>query len=154
MIEPECPRSIPTGLSTTRATTVTLSHPIPNTTLCTVTGTVDWNSRSLLRHALTQARHDDNLHLVIDLSAVTAMDSAGPYTLLEARVKHHLHGGGHLAVITNPHSSAIPELHGVAIQAAFDVHPNLADALHACAHATTSTSHPPSQTTTQAQPAC
>jgi hypothetical protein len=60
------------------------------------------------------------------------MDSAGPYTLLEARLKHRLSGGGHLAVITDSTSSrAIPELHSVAIRAAFDVHPTLTDALHA-----------------------
>jgi anti-anti-sigma factor len=106
------------------ALTVTLSRPQPETTVCSVTGAVDWNTRPVLRKALTEARQDDNAHLVIDLSAVTSMDSAGPYTLLEARVKHHLHGGGHLAVITNPTATTIPELHGVAIRAAFDVHPH------------------------------
>jgi len=123
------------------AITVALSRPRPQTTVCSITGVVDWSTRPVLRKALTDARHDDNAHLVIDLSGVTAMDSAGPYTLLEARFKHHLDGGGHLAVITNPNSSAIPELHGVAIRAAFDVHPALVGALDACSHTET----PPSQ---------
>jgi hypothetical protein len=66
---------------------------------------------------------------------------ATPYTLLEARFKHHISGGGHLAVIANPDSPAIPELQIVALKASFDFHANLADALHACASADTSTGH-------------
>jgi anti-anti-sigma factor len=127
--------------SATPAITVTLSRPQPNTTVCSVTGAVNWNTRPLLSNALTQARHDDNAHLVIDLSAVTFMDSAGPYTLLEARVKHRLTSGGQIAVITNPNPSAIPELQNVAIHAAFNVYPTLTDALHACTHSNTPTSH-------------
>jgi anti-anti-sigma factor len=101
--------------------------------VCTVTGAVDWNTTSLVKRALTEARCDHNVHLVIDLSAVTSMDSAGPYTLLEARFKHHIGGGGHLAVIADPDSHAIPELQIVALKASFDFHASLADALHACA---------------------
>ena len=121
--------------------TVALSRPQPDTTVCTVTGAVDWNTTSLVRRALSEARQDDNVHLVIDLSAVTSMDSAGPYTLLEARFKHHLGGGGHLAVIADPDSHAIPELQIVALKASFDFHASLADALHACASADISTGH-------------
>lgn len=105
----------------------------------------DWNTTPLLRRALSEARWDDSVHLVIDLSAVTSMDSAGPYTLLEARFKHHLGGGGHLAVIADPDSHAIPELQIVALTASFDFHSTLADALHACASADTSTSHEPNR---------
>jgi anti-anti-sigma factor len=137
MIDLERSPQPPPNPAQTPTLTVTLSRPQSHTTVCTVTGTVDWNTRPLLRNALTQARHDDNAHLVIDLSAVTAMNCAGPYTLLEARAHHH--GGGHLAVVTNPHSSAIPELHTVAIRAAFDVHPTLISALHSCTPATTPT---------------
>jgi len=128
--------------------TVTLSRPQPTTTACTVIGAVTWNTRPLLSNALTRARCNDNTHLIIDLSAVTSMDSAGPYTLLEARVKHHLTGGAPIVVITNPNSSAIPELQAVAIHAAFTVYPTLTDALHACAHSHTPTSHPTPPTTT------
>ena len=121
--------------------TVALSRPRPDTTVCTLTGAVDWNTTPLVRQALTEARQADNVHLIIDLSAVTSMNSAGPYTLLEARARHHLGGGGHLAVIANPDSHAIPELHIVALKASFDFHANLADALHACASVDSSTSH-------------
>jgi S-adenosyl methyltransferase len=60
--------------SATPALTVTLSRPQPTTTVCTVTGAVTWNTQPLLSNALTQARRDDNAHLIIDLSAVTFMD--------------------------------------------------------------------------------
>jgi anti-anti-sigma factor len=124
------------------AITVTLNRQAHDTTVCTVVGTVDWNTRALLRNALVEAGQDDNVHLVIDLSAVTFMDSAGPYTLLEARFRHGLEGAGHLAVVADPNSSAIPELQSVAIWAAFDVHPTLTDALHACARTGTPTATP------------
>ena len=60
--------------ATLAALSVTLSRPQPTTTVCSVTGAVNWNTRPLLSNALTQARHDDNAHLVIDLSAVTFME--------------------------------------------------------------------------------
>lgn len=122
--------------------TVTLNRHVHDTTVCTVAGAVDWNTRSPLRNALVEAGQDDNAHLVIDLSAVTSMDSAGPYTLLEARFRHRLKGAGHLVVVADPNSSAIPELQSVAIRAAFDVHPTLTDALHACARTNTRTATP------------
>ena len=129
------------GSSGTSAITVSLTRHQRDTTVCTVVGAVEWNTRSLVRDALIEAGRDGIVHLVIDLSAVTSMDSAGPDTLLEARFKHRLSGGGHLAVITHPSSRAIPELHGVAIRAAFDVHPTLTDAFYACAHANTRSRH-------------
>ena len=139
MLDTDCSWQTSLGSLETPAITVTLSRHQHETTVCTVVGAVDWKTRTPLRNALVEAGHDENVHLVIDLSAVTSMDSAGPYTLLEARFKHGLSGGGHLAVVADPNSCAIPELQGVAIRAAFDVHPTLADALHACAHADTPT---------------
>jgi len=122
--------------------TVTLNRHVHDTTVCTVAGTVNWNTRPPLRNALVEAGQDGNAHLVIDLSAVTSMDSAGPYTLLEARFRHRLKGAGHLVVVADPNSSAIPELQSVAIRAAFDVHPTLTDALRICAHTDTRTATP------------
>jgi anti-anti-sigma regulatory factor len=103
--------------------------------VCTVTGTVNWTTQHILRHALTEAAHRGSLYVVIDLSAVAAMDAAGPYTLLEARAQRRRSGRGHLAVIIDPHCCAIPDLHQVAIRAAFDIYPTVTDALHAYAHA-------------------
>ena len=88
----------------------------------------------ILRKALTEGRQDDNVHLVIDLSTVASLDSVGLYTLLEARHKHSIDGGGHLAVVVDANSQAIPELHIVVLDAMFDLHHQLAEALQACRH--------------------
>jgi diadenosine tetraphosphate (Ap4A) HIT family hydrolase len=66
------------------------------------------------------------------------MDAIGLYVFFEALNEHNL-GGGHLAVVVDPHSQAIHELHIFALQAAFDLHHELARALHACANAGTAT---------------
>ena len=115
--------------------TAILDRPQPGTTVCTVTGPVNSETMPIIRDALVEARLDDNAHLVIDLSTVTSMDAAGPYTLLEARFKHDISGGGHVAVVVDPNSQTIHELHIVALRATFDLHSNLTDALHACANA-------------------
>ncbi len=122
-----------------QAITAALSQPQPDTTVCTVTGKISGDTTPVLREALTQARRDDNAHLIIDLSAVTSMDATGLYALFEALSKHNLGGGGHLAVVVDPHSEAIHDLHIVALEAAFDLHHYLAGALQACANAGTAT---------------
>ena len=120
-----------------------LSRPQLNTTVCTVTGKLGTGTTPVLRDALVEARRDDNTHLIIDLSTLTSMDtdSAGLYTLLEARYKHSVSGGGHLAVVVGDNSPAISELHIVMLEASFDLHHNLADALDACASADPSNVH-------------
>ena len=143
MLDTDCSWQTSLGSLETPAITVTLSRHRHETTVCTVVGAVDWKTRAPLRNALVEAGHDEKVHLVIDLSAVTFMDAAGPYTLLEARFRHRLSGGGHLAVVVDPNSCAIPELQSVAIRAAFDVHPSLADALRACADADSPTAAAP-----------
>ncbi len=122
--------------------TAALNQPQPNTTVCTVTGTINADTTPVLRNALAQAHRDDNAHLVIDLSAVTSMDATGLYTLFETLNKHNLIGGGHLALVIDPHSQAIHELHIIALEAAFDLYHDRARALHAC----TATGKPPHQT--------
>jgi anti-anti-sigma factor len=89
-----------------------------------VIGTVDGGTAPILRDALTDARCDDNAHLVIDMSAVTSMDSAGLYTLFVACHKHSIGGGG-----------AIPDLYVVSLNTTFDLHSDLVGALEACASA-------------------
>ena len=115
---------------------VTLTRPQPDTTVCTAIGKIDMDTTPVLRDALAEARGDDNAHLVIDLSAVTSMDSTGLYVLFEALHKHTISDGGHLAAVIDTNSRrAIPELHLVALEATFDLHHDLTGALHACANA-------------------
>lgn len=128
-----------TSLCPAEALTITavLSRPQRNTTVCTVTGRLNTDTTPVLRDALVEARRDDNTHLVIDLSSIASMDmdSAGLYTLLEARHKHNINGGGHLAVVVASNTQAVSGLDIVALEVTFDLHHNLADALHACANA-------------------
>ncbi len=115
--------------------TAVLSRPQLNTTVCTVTGTLHTGTTPVLRDALVEAQHDDNAHLVIDLSTIRSMDidAAGLRTLLEARYTHDINGGGLMAVVVDSNSQAISELHIVTLEVTFDLHHNLTDALHACA---------------------
>ncbi len=126
--------SSPSGAPTV---TAALSRPQPDVIVCTVIGTVNSDTTPILREALTKVRQDHSVHLVIDLSTVTSLDSSGLYALLEARHNHRLNGSGHLAVVVDVNSRAIPELHIVALEATFDLHHKLTEALHACASAGT-----------------
>jgi anti-anti-sigma factor len=112
-----------------------LTRPQSDTTVCSVIGTVDSDTAPILRDALADARCDDNAHLVIDMSAVTSMDSAGLYTLFVACHKHSIAGGGHLAAVIPLDSPAIPDLYVVSLNTTFDLHSDLVGALEACASA-------------------
>lgn len=107
----------------------TLSCPQPDTTVCTVTGSVDLVTAPALTDTLTAAVHDDRSHLVIDLSAANLLDSAGLHAVFEALDRYEI--DGHVAVvvdaITPPDITALDEL--------LDMHDNLAGALRACATA-------------------
>ncbi|MCA1694726.1 MAG: STAS domain-containing protein, partial [Actinobacteria bacterium] len=89
-------------------TTAVLSRPQANTTVCTVTGTLNTATTPVLRDALVEAQRDDNAHLVIDLSTIMSMDvdAAGLHTLLEARYTHDINGGGLMAVVVDSNTQA------------------------------------------------
>lgn len=121
------------------ALTAVLTQPQPDTTVCTVTGVITKDTTRILKAALAQARHDDNDHLIIDLSAVTCLDLAGLYTLLEARHRHTISGGGHPVVVAMSNFSATSDSYAViGLEASFDMYDDLAAALHACAGADSS----------------
>ncbi|HZA15817.1 MAG TPA: STAS domain-containing protein [Pseudonocardiaceae bacterium] len=131
--EPWCAgeqRPYPAGVS---IITVALTHLQPRTTVCTVTGVINADTAPPLNDALVRAQ-SAGAHLVIDLSAVTSMDSDGLYVLLVARHRHRTGGGGHLAVVIDPDSPAIPELCIVSLKASFDLHHTVAEAFRACAN--------------------
>ncbi len=114
----------------------TLSCPQPNTTVCTVTGKVDLATAPLLAGTLTGAVHDDRSHLVIDLSAVALLDSAGWQAVLETLDSYGI--DGHLAVVVDSNSGATPA-DITALDEFLDVHDDLTGALRACARAAIST---------------
>lgn len=139
MIGKDWPRQTPPCPAGASKITTALSQLQPDTTVCTVTGKISGDATPVLGDAITQACCEGNAHLVVDLSAVTSMDATGLYGLFQALRKHNRCGGGHLAVVVDPRSQAIHELHTVALEAAFDLHHDLARALHACANAGTAT---------------
>lgn len=110
-----------------------LSFPQPDTTVCTVTGKMDTDTTPAVTDTLIQAVRDDNAHVVIDLSAVTFMDSAGLYALFTTRHKHNIYGNGHLTVVIDSNPETIPQLYAIALDVIFDLHNNLTSALRACA---------------------
>lgn len=113
--------------------TAVLAWPHPDTTVCTLTGTINPTTTFILRDALTTAQRDANAHLIIDLSAVTSIDLAGLSALLEARHYHHINGGGRLAVVPAVIYRAFSDLYAVVgLEASFDMYHDLTEALHAC----------------------
>jgi anti-anti-sigma regulatory factor len=120
--------------------TVEFTHPQPNIIVCTVTGVITADTAPILSEALARPQGGDHArHLIIDLSAVTSLDSDGLYSLLAARHHHDTGGGVHLAVVINPRSPTIAELYLVSLQASFEVYDSLAAALDACANNPTET---------------
>lgn len=113
---------------------VALTQTQPDTTVCTVTGAMNEDAIPALRDALTEARRDNNAHLVIDMSAVTFMNWAGFHTLLEARHWHNVDGGGHLTVVVPSNFHSISDVYiVVGLEASCDMYDDLAEALYACA---------------------
>jgi anti-sigma B factor antagonist len=107
-----------------------LSYPQPDVTVCTVAGDVDMVTRPALAERLRAAMHDDNRHLVIDLSAVAYFGSTGLHTLVEILDEHQ--GRGHLAVVLDANARAAASLRATGLDKVFDLHRELASALRAC----------------------
>jgi anti-sigma B factor antagonist len=120
-----------------------LSCPQSDTTLCTVTGKIDANTTPILRDSLDDAVRDENRHLVIDLSAVTFLDSTGLHALFAARHQHDIRGGGKLVAVFDTDSPTIPPLYVVGLEMAFELHDSLAEALRTCAGAPRGTRRQP-----------
>jgi anti-anti-sigma factor len=116
------------------AITVTLSYPQSDTTVCTVTGEVDLATTPVLGEILDEAIRDDvRPHLVVDLSAIDYLGSAGLQALLVALKQQGRKG--HLAIVTNENQRALRPFQVTSLDEVFDLHDSLADALRACADA-------------------
>ena len=109
-----------------------LTHLEPDITLCTVTNGIQPGSGLTLGEALSAARYDDNPHLVVDLSAITSLDSTALFLLLEAGHNYRRDDRGHCAVVARPKLPGIPEIYAIALTVTLDVHHTLASAHHAC----------------------
>ncbi|MGH4023519.1 MAG: STAS domain-containing protein [Pseudonocardiaceae bacterium] len=114
--------------------TVTLSYPQADTVVCTVTGEVDLATTPVLGDMLDEAIRDDvRPHLVVDLTTIDYLGSAGLQALLDALKKQGRQG--HLAIVTNENQRASRPFQVTALDEVFDLYDNVAEALRACAAA-------------------
>lgn len=116
--------------------TAALSCPRPNTTVCTVAGRIDLVTAPVLCDTLIEAVHDERLHLVIDLSAVDFVDTAGLQAIFESLDRYDI--DGHVAVVVDSNSDAVTPLEIAALDEFLDRHGDLTRALQACARASIS----------------
>ena len=114
----------------------TLSCPQPDTTMCRITGSVDFVTAPVLADQLIEAVRDGRPHVVIDLSAVAVLDSIGLRVVFEALDRYDIKG--HLAVVADPRSLASSTPDSSALDEVLDIHHDLASALRACARASIS----------------
>jgi anti-anti-sigma factor len=115
----------------------TVSSPQPNTTMCAVAGSVGLATGRHLADKLSEAVHAGRPHVVIDLSAITLLDSLGMQIIFAALDSCDV--DGHLAVVVDPRSVVVTRSDIAALGEAIDIHHDLAGALRACARALIST---------------
>lgn len=115
----------------------TLSCPQPNTTVCRVTGRVDFLTSPILADGLIDALRDGRSHLVVDLSAAVLVDSEALLAAFDALDCYDI--DGHLAVVIDPRSEALARPEITEMDEILDIHHDLAGALRACARAFIST---------------
>jgi anti-anti-sigma factor len=128
-VAPAPPRSSPIVIAT-------LSCSQPDTAVCRVTGSVDLVTAPVLAASLIEAVHDDRPHLVIDLSAVTLLDSIGLHAVLDALDFYDI--DGHLAIVIDSRSDAITRPEITELSEIVDIHHDRASAMRACARASVS----------------
>ncbi|MGH3855731.1 MAG: STAS domain-containing protein [Pseudonocardiaceae bacterium] len=114
-----------------------MSSPQPNTTVCGVAGSVVLATAPRLSDKLSEAVHAGRPHVVIDLSAVTLLDSIGMQIIFAVLDSCDI--DGHLAVVVDPRSTAVTRSDIAALGEVIDIHHDLACALRACARAPIST---------------
>lgn len=114
--------------------TATLTAPQPDTVVCTVTGDVDKATAPALSDKVAEAARDARPHLVIDLSRVAFFASSGLRVLVDALESYH--NGDHLAIVVGANRRVTLPLQITALDQAFDLHSDLAQALQACSAAT------------------
>ncbi|MGH3830799.1 MAG: STAS domain-containing protein [Pseudonocardiaceae bacterium] len=105
--------------------------------MCGVVGSVVLATAPRLADKLSEAVHVGRPHVVIDLSAVTLLDSIGMQIIFAVLDSCHI--DGHLAVVVDPRSAAVTRSDITALGEVIDIHHDLAGALRACARAPIST---------------
>ncbi len=129
IITPAPPRNGPIVIAT-------LSCTQPDTAVCRVTGSVDLATAPVLASNLIEAVHDGRPHLIIDLSAVTLLDSTGLHAVLDALDFYDIEG--HLAIVVDSRSDTITRPVISELSEVVDIHHDLGSAMRACARASIS----------------
>lgn len=114
----------------------TVSCPQADTAVCRVTGSVDLVTAPLIASRLMEQVHAGRPHLVIDLSAVTLLDSSCLHSVLDALDSYDI--DGHLALIIDSRSETITRPEIGMLSEIVDIHHDLASALRVCARASIS----------------
>ncbi|MGH3697649.1 MAG: STAS domain-containing protein [Pseudonocardiaceae bacterium] len=114
----------------------TVSCPQADTAVCRVTGSINLVTAPVIADKLMEQVHAGRPHLVVDLSAVTLLDSACLHAVLDALDSYDI--DGHLALIIDSRSETITRSEIGMLSEIVDVHHDLASALRICARASVS----------------
>jgi anti-sigma B factor antagonist len=111
--------------------TITVSDVAPDTILCVLLGELDLATAPRLQEKLTEAIDLAPSHLVIDLSDIQFLGSAGLNLLTDIHDAQHA-AGYHVAVIVGTNHPVTRPLHITALDQILDLHTELATAVRAC----------------------
>lgn len=117
---------------------VTVGEPMPGIVLCGVRGEIDLSTEALLREELPSTGQLSAHHLVIDLSDVQFLGSAGLSVLLEVQAAQQA-AARHLALVVGTNHAVTRPFQVTGLDQVFDLHVELDAALAAC-HTTDSVS--------------
>lgn len=131
--------------------TITVSDVAPYTILCEVLGEIDLATVSWLQEKLTEVNDLRPSHLVIDLSDIRFLGSAGLNLLTEIH-DAQLAAGYHLAIVVGSNRVATRSLNITGLNQILDLHAELAPAVQACRADQRSGSNPRSAHVTPADP--
>ncbi|MGH3631741.1 MAG: STAS domain-containing protein [Sciscionella sp.] len=110
---------------------ITISNVAPGTLVCGLRGEIDLATVPGLQETLTQAIDLLPCHLVIDLSDIQYLGSAGLQLLLKIHETQQA-AGYHLALVIGPNHAAARPLQATSLHQILDLHTELATAVTAC----------------------
>jgi anti-sigma B factor antagonist len=110
---------------------ITVSDIAPETILFVLGGEIDLATQPQLQQALTTAIGNAPSHLVLDLTNVTFLGSAGLHLFTELHTTQHV-AAYHVALVVGHNRVALRALQITGLDQILDLHTDLATAVHAC----------------------
>jgi anti-sigma B factor antagonist len=111
--------------------TIAMSDLGPETILCVLSGDIDAATGPRLQQELTEAVAERPAHLVIDLSGIEFMGSAGLKILTEIHAAQQ-DVGSHLAIAVGHNRAAVRPIQVTELDQLLDIHTEQASAVEAC----------------------